>query len=284
MEAFKTDTIGILAGGGQFPRLVAESVKANGGRVVACGFEGHTDPKLAESVDAFTMLHIGQFNKTLAFFRRQKAQKLCMAGAINKPRALDLRPDLRAVRLIFSLRKKGDDALLRTLITEFENEGFTIIPPSDLLPSLRCPAGQLSKRPPNEEEWEDIRYGLPIALTIGRFDIGQCLVVKQGMVLAIECLEGTDMTLRRGSELGHSGCVALKISKPGQDERVDLPSIGLETIRSLIAGKYRCLAVEAGKTLFFDMQAALTLADQHNLAIVALNQEAMEKLIAPNAK
>lgn len=266
------EPLGIIAGGGQFPRLVAESVRSAGNRAVLCAFYGHSDPSLEKVADAFCMVHLGSFNKVVAFFHKNGVKRLCMAGAINKPKALDFRPDLRAIRIIFSLCKKGDDSLLRAIISEFEREGMKVIPPSDLLPSLRCPAGQLTARAPDKEEWENIRYGWSIGKTLGRFDIGQCLVVRQQMVIAVECIEGTDATLRRASAL-HTGCIALKMAKPEQDERVDLPSIGLETIKNLITGKYRCLAVEAGKTLFFDMEESLKLADRNNLALISLTQE-----------
>lgn len=275
------EPIGIIAGGGQFPLLAACNARENGLSPIICGFQGHTDPALENAADAFCLVHLGQFNKVIQFFRKHGVRRLCMAGAVNKPRALDFRPDFRAVRIIFSLRRKGDDSLLRAIITDFENEGFTVIPASDLVPSLRCPPGVLSRRSPAPEEWDDIRYGWPIGVSLGRFDIGQCLVVRQGMVVSVECLEGTDATLNRGAELGGAGCVALKMVKPGQDERVDLPSIGLTTIRLLCERKYRCLAVEADKTLFFDPQEALALADRHDLAVVALTPDEIAAFAAP---
>ncbi|MEG1609626.1 MAG: UDP-2,3-diacylglucosamine diphosphatase LpxI [Bilophila sp.] len=263
------ESIGIIAGSGQFPRLVAQDARASGYAVVMCGFFGHTDPELAVVADAFQCVHLGQFNKVIAIFREHGVRRLCMAGAISKPRALDIRPDLRAAKILFSLRGKGDDALLRAIMADLEAEGFAIMQASELSTSLRCPSGVLTKRHPTEEEWGVIEHGWPIAETMGRFDIGQCLVVKDGMVLAVECLEGTDATLRRGATLGGEGCIALKMAKPGQDERVDLPSIGLNTIELLLECKYSCLAIQAGKTLFFDRAAALELADKHGLCVVA---------------
>ena len=147
-------------------------------------------------------------------------------------------------------------------------------PVTDLL----CPEGVLTRRGPSAEEIAEIDYGWPIAEALGRFDIGQCIVVKQGMVVAVECLEGTDAALRRGGELRGEGCVAIKRFKPKQDERVDLPSIGLQTVRLLIEQHYRCLAVDAGKTLFFDRAEALALADKHNFCIVALTEDSFGKL------
>ena len=273
-----SESIGIIAGSGQFPRLVAEDAKAAGYGVVVCAFHGFTDPGLEALADAYTTFYLGQFDKVIDYFRKHGVRKLCMAGAINKPRALDLRPDFRAARILFSLRGKGDDALLRAIMADLEKEGFTLIQAAELSTSLLCPEGVLTRRGPSAEEIAEIDYGWPIAEALGRFDIGQCIVVKQGMVVAVECLEGTDAALRRGGELRGEGCVAIKRFKPKQDERVDLPSIGLQTVRLLIEQHYRCLAVDAGKTLFFDRAEALALADKHNFCIIALTEDSFGKL------
>ena len=276
------ESIGIIAGSGQFPRLVAEDAKAAGYTVVVCAFHGFTDPGLETLADVYTTVYLGQFDKVISYFRSNNVRRLCMAGAIDKPRALDLRPDFRAARILFSLRGKGDDALLRAIMEDLEKEGFAIIQAaslsSSLSSSLLCPEGSLTRRTPTAEEWADIRYGWPIAGELGRFDIGQSLVVKEGMVVAVECLEGTDAALRRGSELRGEGCVAIKRFKPRQDDRVDLPSIGLQTGRLLTESRYRCLAVEAGKTLFFDRAEALALADKHDFCIIALTGDSLGTL------
>ena len=264
------ERIGILAGGGQFPKLIAQAAHASGLGVALCGFHGYTDPGLAAEADACQFFHLGQLGRLLNFFHNQNVRRLCLAGSIDKPRALDFRPDLRAARVIFSLRRKGDDSLMRAVLGELEKENFTVLSAADLVPSLRCPPGTLTRRAPPPHVWDDIRFAWPVAADMGRHDIGQCLVAKQGMVLAVECLEGTDAALIRGGKLGGAGCVAVKMAKPDQDERVDLPSVGLTTIRILVDGAYAALAVQAGKTLFFDREAALALADRHKLAVVAL--------------
>lgn len=273
-----TEKIGIIAGSGQFPRLVAEGARASGLGVVICGFYGHTDPALEDTADSFLLLHLGQFNKVIDFFRREGVARLCMAGAISKPRALDLRPDFRAMRLVFSMRRKGDDALLRAILADIENEGFQVLSAADLAPSLHAPCGVLGRVQPSPELQEALAYGWPIAAAMGRFDIGQCLVVREGMVVAVECLEGTDATLRRGADLGKDGCVALKMAKPGQETRVDLPSVGFETIRLLTELRYAGLVIEAHNTLFFDREKALHLADAHNLCVMALSPEDSRRL------
>ena len=242
-----SESIGIIAGSGQFPRLVAEDAKAAGYGVVVCAFHGFTDPGLEALADAYTTVYLGQFDKVIDYFRKHGVRRLCMAGAINKPRALDLRPDFRAARILFSLRGKGDDALLRAIMADLEKEGFTLIQAAELSTSLLCPEGVLTRRGPSAEEIAEIDYGWPIAEALGR-------------------------------ELRGEGCVAIKRFKPKQDERVDLPSIGLQTVRLLIEQHYRCLAVDAGKTLFFDRAEALALADKHNFCIVALTEDSFGKL------
>lgn len=269
------ETIGIIAGRGQFPALVARGAREAGLRVVICGFHGHTDAALQGEADAFALLHLGQLGKLIDFFLAQGVRKLCFAGAISKPKALDIRPDFRAAKVLFRLRSKGDDVLLRAVMGELESEGIAVMQAATLVPGLRAPQGVLSAREPSDEEWADIRYGWPVARIVGRLDIGQCLVLKRGMVVAVEGLEGTDATLRRGGELGGAGCVALKFVKPGQDERIDLPALGSATISILAQYGYTCLALQAGKTLFFDREESIALADRHGIAVVALPDDFM---------
>lgn len=267
--------IGIVAGSGQFPVLVARGARAEGLKVFICGFKGHTDPALEAEADEFIILPLGQLNKLIEFFKGNQVQRLTLAGAIKKPKALDFKPDLRATKLFFKLRNQGDDAILRALASELESEGLTLVQAAELVPGLLAPAGVQSKRRPDDDEWESIRYGWPIGKSLGAYDIGQCLVVKQKMVVAIEALEGTDATLERAGELGVKDCIALKMSKPGQDERMDLPAIGLGTIEILARLGYTCLAYEAERTLFFDREAALALADRNKIAVVGITDDVL---------
>ncbi len=265
--------LGILAGKGQFPVLVAREARARGLFVVMAGFSGHTDPDIEREADTFIMLHLGQVNRLLEFLHSHQVRELCFAGAINKPKALDFRPDMRAVKLLFSLRGKGDDALLRTVAAELAKESITVVSPVTFVPSLRAPAGVQTRRGPTPEEWDDIRFAWPIAQTLGRLDIGQCLVVRGGVVAAVEALEGTDAALERGGSLGGKGCVALKIFKPGQDARMDQPVMGPQTIRVMARHEYGCLAYQAGDALFFDIEEAVRLADEAGMAIVGLSPD-----------
>ena len=262
--------LGIIAGGGQFPELIAKEAKNQGYYVAVCGFINNTNENIKTFCDDFQILALGQLNKLINFYKQNQINQICFAGSINKPKALDIRPDMRAAKLIFSLKTKGDDVLLRAIIGEFEKEGFTIISASHFLPELKAPQGILTNHKIPLEIQNDMEYGFPIAKNMGSYDIGQCLVVKNGMVIAVECLEGTDATLKRAYELAGKNCIAIKIVKPNQDERIDLPSIGLKTIENLIEYHYAGLAIEADKTLFFDREKALTLANKHKLHIIAL--------------
>ena len=268
-------TLGVIAGAGQFPSMVVQSAASQGFRIALAGFKGHTDPALAQEAHTSVLLHVGQLGKLLDFFKINNVSQVVFAGSINKPRALDIRPDFRAAKVLWRMRGKGDDALLRGVIAELEAEGFRVRQAASILPQLLAPEGVVSKRAPTTEEWEDLRLAWGVAAQIGRLDIGQCVVLKRGVIAAVEALEGTDAAIARGTELAGAGCVVLKRCKPGQDERVDLPAIGLETIRGLVRGKASCLGYEAGKSLFFDFDKSIALAAEHKICIVGVTAASM---------
>ncbi|MDR1946384.1 MAG: UDP-2,3-diacylglucosamine diphosphatase LpxI [Desulfovibrio sp.] len=263
------ERIGIIAGSGQFPFLVARGAAERGLDAVICGILGNADPALAGVAGDFVMLPIGQLNKLIKFFKSRDVGRLCMAGAVSKVRALDIRPDFRAAGLILKLAGKGDDAVLRALVDVLQSEGFDVVRPDALVPDLRCAPGVLGKIQPDAYTRKDTEFGMRIAGNIGAMDIGQCVAVRRGIVVAVEAIEGTDAALIRGGELGGAGCTAVKVLKPGQDTRMDLPSIGTGTLEIMARYKYACLAFEAGGTLFFDRKAALALADAAGIAVVA---------------
>jgi DUF1009 family protein len=251
--------------------------------VVVCGFTGNTDPALAKEADAFTLLPLGQFSRLIAFLKSHKVSRACMAGAILKPRDFSFRPDFRALRLLFrlALKGRGDDAVLSAVAAELEDEGIAVIRPDDLAPVLRGPAGFLGNRRPTPGEWQDIRFGWATAKALGALDIGQCVVVKNGLVIAVEAIEGTDAALARAGELAGAGCTLVKTAKPGQDERLDLPSLGAGTLALLARHSFACLAFEAEKTLFFDLGAAIAAADAASIAVLGIPADAEAFFAAP---
>ncbi len=260
--------IGIIAGKSQFPSLVIQGAQQSGHKVVAVGFKGHTQTSVAESLNNFLWLQVGQLGKMIRFFKRLSVEYIIFAGGINKPRILELRPDLKAAKLLFQAYSKNDNAVLQMLVQTLEQEGFRIISPFEFIPDLKTPCGVLTHRAPNSQENKDIEVGWPLAKRIGTMDIGQCLVIKKQTVVAVEAIEGTDLAIKRAGQLVGRGCVVLKIFKPGQEEHVDQPAIGKETIETMINAGASCLAIESGKSLFFDRQEAIQLANEAGISIV----------------
>ncbi len=267
------ETIGLIAGGGQFPLLVAKGAAAQGNRVVVVSFKGHSNDDVHSIVDAWKELKLGQLSKLIDFFHKNGVTKVVMAGTINKPKAFDIRPDFRAAKLLFKLATKGDDAVLRAVTDEFESAGFKVVGPHVYAPQLLTPSGLLTKRAPSEIEEKDLAFGWKIARELGRMDIGQCVVVREGIITAVEAIEGTDAAIKRGCTLGGKGCSIIKVFKPGQEDRVDMPSIGLKTVQEMKELGATCLGVEAGKSLFFDLDKSLEFADKNKICIVGLNSD-----------
>ncbi|WP_027370623.1 LpxI family protein [Desulfovermiculus halophilus] len=260
--------LGIIAGEGQFPLLVAQGARRLGRPTIGIAFKEHTRPELSMLVEHITWLRLGQLSKMLAFFAKHQVREVVFAGGINKPRALALRPDLRAAKLLFHLRSKNDNSLLQALVGLLETEGFTSVSALHFVPSLRTPAGVLTKREPTRQEKADIEFGWPVGKKIGDMDIGQCVVIRDQMVVAVEAIEGTNETISRAGRLGGKGCVVVKTFKPGQEEHIDQPAVGLETVRTMIRAQATCLAVEADKSLFFDRQQTLEVANEAKICIV----------------
>lgn len=267
-------TIGLIAGGLQFPVLVAQGLKKRGAKLVVAGFTGHTNMDVKEYADVWQELKLGKLGKLISYFQSNGVEKIIMAGTIDKPKAMDLTSlDMRAIKLLFKQKNKGDSAILGTLAKELEREGMPVIPAHSYLPELLTPVGVLTNRQPDEREWEDLEFGWNIAKELGRMDVGQCVVVHEGIVSAVEALEGTDATIERGCRFGGKGCVVVKVFKPGQQEQVDLPSFGLNTLKIMADGGASCLGVEAGKSLFFDSEESMAFADKHGITIVGLTAD-----------
>jgi UDP-2,3-diacylglucosamine hydrolase len=271
MTASPKTTLALIAGSGSLPQLVLEGARSRGMRVVGVGFAGETEPELASGMDAWQWLHLGQLGKLIAFCKDQGARQIVMAGKVHKARAVNLRPDWRAAKLLWKIKNTHDDALLRAITAELEAEGMTVISAMDFLPHLRTPAGTLTRRRPTAEEQADLDFGWPLAKSMGSMDIGQCVVVRKRTVVAVEALEGTDQTIIRAGELAGPGCVVIKVFKPIQDLRLDLPTIGSRTIETMITAKAQCLGVEAGQSIFLDYTQSITMADQAGISIVGLH-------------
>lgn len=266
--------VGLIAGGGQFPLLFAKAAKERGRKVVAVCHQNETAPELEQQVTTACWVKLGQLGKIIKFFHEQGVQETVFCGTITKTRIFkDILPDLKGLTLWNKIDTRLDDAILRAVAGALEEAGIRVLASTCYLEHLFFPKGILGKRKPSKEQLADIRFGWKIAREIGRLDIGQCVVVREGSVLAVEAIEGTDAAIRRGGELAGSRAVVVKLKKPGQDFRFDLPATGVKTIETLAAVKGAVLAVEAGQSLIFDREAMIAAADRAGIAVVGVKED-----------
>lgn len=262
--------IGLIAGEGEFPLILAKELLNFNYRIVAVTFSKNQEKRLHEFADKVYRIYIGQFQKLIDIFKKEGIKDLIFLGKIEKSLALRFSfPDRRAFSIWNRLSNREDNTLLKAIADELEKEGFFIKGPSEYLKNFLAEEKVYTKRAPTEKEWEDIYYGLKIARAIGELDIGQCVVVKNKMTVAVEAMEGTDATILRGGKIIPQ-TVVVKIAKPHQDLRLDLPVVGLQTVEILIKAKASILALEAGKTFFLQREKAVELADKHNLCILGV--------------
>lgn len=265
------ERIGLIAGNGRFPILFAENATRLGYVVSAVAHLGETDPELERHVDRIHWVKIGQFNKMIQALKDDGVRQAVMLGGIKKTHIFTtVMPDVRALAVASRLRHLKDDAILREVAAELESEGIVIRESTFGLDGILVREGTLTKKKPSEKEWVDIRYGWEIVQDIGRLDIGQCVVVKGRVIVAVEAVEGTDEAIRRGGQLAREGAVIVKRSKPQQDLRFDLPAVGPATIETMRAVKATALAVEADRGIILDRDETLQLADQAGIAIVGV--------------
>jgi hypothetical protein len=265
----KSDVIGLIAGGGQFPLMAAQAARKQGLRVVAVALLGETDTALSEEVDHIVWIKLGQLGRLIKAFKKHGVRNALMAGGIRKRRMFEIRPDLRALSVVSKLAVFHDDDILRALARELAGEGIEIVSSISYLPQLLAPPGCFTKRRPSKTEKEDIQFGWKVAAKLGELDIGQCVVLRKKTVLAVEAIEGTDETILRGGKLAREKAVVVKTSKPGQDLRFDVPSVGLETIKVMSRVNASVLAIEAEKSLLFDKPDMIEYANRAGITIIS---------------
>jgi hypothetical protein len=265
------ESLGLIAGSGQFPIIAADEAKKQGLRIVAIGINRITSPTLLFHVDKLCWIDLGNFSKLIKEFRAEKIDRAIMAGQIRHVNLFrEIRFDWRALLLLKRLLNKKADTILGAVADELEREGIRILDSTRYLSSFLPCAGIITKRKPSKKEMRDVNFGFEIAKKIAGSDIGQTVVVKDMTVVAVEAMEGTDETIIRGGQIGGKRTVVVKVSKPNQDMRFDVPVIGLGTITSLKEAKAAVMAIEAGKTLFFDREAVIAEADAENISLVAV--------------
>jgi len=261
------DRIGLIAGQGELVAAAARHLREKGSEVFAVGFDRTTAETISETVNVYGALRLGSLNRLIDFFRGHGVETVLMIGKIHKVRMFrDLRPDTRAIRLWTKLRDRRDDSILRALVDELALEGVTVGRIDRYLDHLLAPRAKISRRGPDRRERADAALGWRIAKGIGRLDLGQTVVVKNRAPVAAEAIEGTDKTILRAGEMAGKGTVVVKVAKPQQDYRFDVPVVGLDTIRAMISSGASALAVEAGRTLFVQREEALPLIRRHRIA------------------
>ncbi|MGV7227676.1 MAG: LpxI family protein [Nitrospirales bacterium] len=261
--------IGLIAGDGRFPIIFADNVRRLGFTVSAIAHVGTTLPELESYVEHIHWLKIGQFGKALAALKQDGIGQAVMLGGIKKTNVFTtLRPDLRALAIFSRLKHWKDDAILRAVAGELEREGIEILDSTFGLQDILAEEGYLTSKKPSKKEVEDIQFGWETLETLGLLDIGQCVVVKNRVVVSVEAVEGTDEAITRGGKLGGKGAVVIKRTKPQQDLRFDLPAIGPQTIQTMVSVQATVLAIEAGRTVIIDREDVLSQANEAGISIV----------------
>ncbi len=266
----KLDTLGIIAGNGVYPRLLADAArKAGVEKIIAAAFTNETDPGITQRVDLIEWMRVGQLNRLLKFFNQNKVHHAIMAGQIAPKNLFDLRPDLKALMLLGKLKQRNAESIFAAIAEELTRIDVELLPATTFLEDSLATTGLIAGTKLSRQEEEDVDLGWKIAKEIARLDIGQTVIVKNGTVVAVEAFEGTNEAIRRGGTLAREGAVMVKVAKPNQDMRFDAPVIGVETIRVAADAKLRVIVVEAGKTLLLEPEAIADLATHLKLSIIA---------------
>ena len=267
------EPLGIIAGNGEFPLILARAARQQGCRVIAAAFTGETQPAIDQAADEVEWVRLGQLNKLSEVFTTRGIKRAVMAGGITPANLFkNLSLDLRMIAVAARLKVRNAETIFGAIADELGKDGVTLLDPRPFLGDAVPQDGNLTHGKPGKDQQADVAFGLKIAKEVSRLDIGQTVVVKNGTVLAVEGFEGTDACIRRGGELAgeKGGAVVVKVSKPNQDFRFDIPCVGLTTIESCAAGKVAVLAIEAGSSLLLGSDEILKIADRQDLCIVGV--------------
>lgn len=254
--------------------MIAAQRCQQGGEVFVIAFQGFTDPAWV-AAHPHAWVRLGQLGKAFSLLKKQKIEQIAFAGHIRRPGWSEIRPDWTGLKLLWRLKRKkmGDDSLLRKLASVFQEQGIELVGADTLLPDCLMPSGQLSDAKITAEDWNDIRYAQKILTEWASLDQGQSIVVQNGLILGVEAIEGTDELIKRCGQYKRKGRgpILVKIKKPQQDARLDMPTIGVETIRNAIDAGFAGIAVQENQSLFLQPTDAIELANQYNLFITGFN-------------
>lgn len=279
------EPIGLLAGSGEFPLMFASAARKQGMRVHAVGVRGMVDDVLQSYCDGFNYTPLARLGWAIRCFKRAGVRRIVMAGKIDKKVLFSpyivwrLLPDWRTLRMWYFhiTRDRKDDTLLLAIIREFERDGLTFDSALDYCPELLVKHGYLTRRQPTAQQWKDINFGWEMAKEMGRLDVGQSIMVKDTAVLAVEAIEGTDSCIRRAGDLcRRGGFTVVKVAKPQQDMRFDVPTIGTQTIRTMHESGAKVLAIESERTIILDQPEVVRLAENYGISVVAISAQEMQ--------
>jgi len=265
-------SIGLISGSGKFPFFFAKAAKERGFYVSAIAIKGNTNPQLKRFVDSIRWFGIDEFKKILLFLKDEDINDVVMAGKIN-PSVLyqkNITRDAELKKMFLEIKDRRADSIFKAIADILTASGLRLLDSTIFLKDFLAKKEFLTKDKPTEAMWEDIRFGFQIAKKIAGLDVGQTIVVKQKTIVAVEAMEGTDSTIIRAGKIANNGCVVVKVSKPNQDMRFDIPVVGLNTIRNLVKIRAACLAIEAEKTLLFDKDKCVNLAEKNGVVILAI--------------
>ncbi len=267
-------SLGIISGMGDLPKAVAQEAKRMGYRTIAIALQPSADDSLRTVADEFRKVSIGRLGGLISLLKKMSVNEAVMAGKV--PKALlyknkkDIIPDLTMARVFLSLKNRADDTIMNAIVHEIEKEGIKLHKTTDFTRSLLAPEGLLTRKKLSKSEKQDIEFGWHIAKEMGRLDIGQTVVVKNRAVMAVEAIEGTDEAIKRGGRLAQKGAVIIKVSKPKQDMRFDVPVIGLDTLLSMKEIKASALAIESGKCIIVDKENFIKEADRAKIVVIGI--------------
>ncbi len=260
--------LGLIAGNNAYPLILAREARAAGvARIAAVAFTGETDPKLAGLVDDIEWMRVGQLGRMIASLKARGVREAVMAGQIHPSNLFNLRPDLKALMLLGKLRTRNAETIFGGIAGELAKAGVTLLDATTHMEKYMAGSGVIAGGKLSRREEEDVRFGFEIAKQVSALDIGQTVIVKHGTVLAVEAFEGTNEAIKRGGALGRKDAVMVKVSKPRQDLRFDVPVIGLQTLDAAAQARIRVIAVEAGKTLLLDRDAMIGQAQHHGMIL-----------------
>lgn len=266
-------TIALIAGNGVYPEtFITAARKAGVERLVVAGFVGETREDVEQKVDAMAWFRVGQLSKIISFFLKQGVRHAVMVGQIAPKNLFDLRPDFRTLMMLARLKKRNAETLFGGIGEELKKDGIELMPATTFLEEFMPPAGHVAGPVPKPRRWEDARYGYTIAKASSKLDIGQTVVVKNGTVLAVEAFEGTNEAVKRGGALGKGGATMVKVSKPQQDLRFDVPVVGPDTITAAAAAGVDVIAVEAGMTLILDQGEVFRRCAELRVSLLAVDE------------